>query len=51
MADNFLENHYAEYEQKKKRWQEKKRSHLPKRPSSAHIESAASAQEVSKANQ
>lgn len=30
MADNFLENHHAEYEQKKQRWLKKKASHLPK---------------------
>lgn len=30
MADNFLENHHAEYEQKKQRWLKKKSSHLPK---------------------
>ena len=30
MADNFLENHRAEYEQKKQRWLKKKASHLPK---------------------
>lgn len=30
MADNFLENHHAEYEQKKQRWMKKKSSHLPK---------------------
>ena len=30
MADNFLEKHHAEYEQKKQRWLKKKASHLPK---------------------
>ncbi len=30
MADNFLENHHAEYEQKKQRWLKKRASHLPK---------------------
>lgn len=30
MADNFLENHHAEYEQKKQHWLKKKNTHLPK---------------------
>ena len=29
MADNFLENHYEEYEQRKAQWLKKKR-HMPK---------------------
>ncbi|MBP3511894.1 MAG: dehydrogenase [Prevotella sp.] len=30
MADNYLENHMAEYEAKKAEYLKKKKSHLPK---------------------